>query len=212
MVDKVHSWDDTKKIEALGVKVFKEVVKAKSKNFDYYDSDVDDDTDLDGIDGYLVGENDKIQPVQLKVETYPNCFIETYQKNHEGKPFWEKVGWALDDNLTKANKYIFWINPMGILFAQSKAFKPAFEAIHNLRNELGLVKKKGNNKDYVSEGVPVSFSRMDVWFRSVVKQFTWKELENEIHDTSALDEFLNLRKRTTDWNPIDNPLNYKAEL
>lgn len=212
MVDKVHSWDETKEIEALGVKVFKEVVKAKSKNFDYYDSDVDDDTDLDGIDGYLVGENDKIQPVQLKVETYPNCFIETYQKNHEGSPFWEKVGWALDDNLTKANKYIFWINPMGILFAQSKAFKPEFEAIHNLRNELGLVKKKGNNKDYVSEGVPVSFSRMDVWFRSVVKQFTWEELKDDMKDISALDEFLYLRKRTADWNPIDNPLNYKPEL
>jgi len=211
-MSKVHNWEDTKKIEALGVEIFKEVVKAKSKNFKYYDSNVDENTDLEGIDGFLVRENYKVQPVQLKVETYANCFIETYQKNHEGKAFWEKVGWALDENLTKANKYIFWINPMGILFAQSKAFKPEFEAIHNLRNELGLVKKKGNNPDYASEGVPVSFSRMDVWFRSVVKQFTWKELENDIQDTSALDEFLNLRKRTTDWNPIDNPLSYKAEL
>ena len=211
-MSKVHNWEDTKKIEALGVELFKEVVKAKSKNFKHYDSNVDENTDLEGIDGYLVRENDKVQPVQLKVETWTNCFIETYQKNHEGKPSWEKIGWALDENLIKQNKYIFWINPMGILFAQSKAFKPEFEAVHNLRNELGLVKKKGNNKNYASEGVPVSFSRMDVWFRSVTKQFTWEELKNDLGDTDVLNNFLKLKKIGRDWNPIDNPLSYKAEL
>ena len=76
MSDKIHSWEEAKDVEKLGSLIFKDVIKNCSSKYDLYDDDVSEETDRAGIDGYLRNASEKRQ-VQLKVELYPNCFLET---------------------------------------------------------------------------------------------------------------------------------------
>ena len=204
---KIHNWKDSKEVERLGSLIFKDITKNCSKLYNSYNDDVSEETDLSGTDGYLVSDKETV-PVQLKVELYPNCFIETYQESHKGKDDWSKKGWALDNNLKDgAKKAIFWINPLGILAGRALGFLLEASMLNGYAesNKLSIVK----NREYWSEGIPVRYDRMPIWFTSVKQQFLWSEIRDKLDDKSLLDEFLKQRKDVKDWNPIDNPLNRK---
>ena len=63
---KIHNWKDSKEVERLGSLIFKDITKNCSKLYNSYNDDVSEETDLSGIDGYLVSDNETV-PVQLKV-------------------------------------------------------------------------------------------------------------------------------------------------
>ena len=206
MTDKIHNWNDSKDVEKLGSLIFKDVVKNCSEKFDLYDDDVSEETDKSGIDGYLRNATEQLQ-VQLKVELYPNCFLETHQEAHSGPEEWSKDGWALDYALSQGKKIIVWINPLGVLIGVAVGFLLEMKELNTKIETLGLNKKRANNKDYWSEGIPVRYDRMPIWFKSVKQQYFWNEVRDKLDNKSLLDDFLYQRKYARDWNPLDNPLN-----
>lgn len=205
MSEKIHSWDEAKDVEKLGSLIFKDVIKNCSTKYDLYDDDVSDETDMAGIDGYLRNASQK-QQVQLKVELYPNCFLETHQEAHSGPEVWSKDGWALDYALSQGNKIIFWINPLGILMGTGLGFLLEMKLLEAKAETLGLTKKRAKNKDYWSEGIPVRYDRMPIWFQSVMQLYLWDEVIDKLDNKSLLDDFLYARKYARDWNEFDNPL------
>ena len=205
MSDKIHSWEEAKDVEKLGSLIFKDVIKNCSTMYDLYDDNVSEETDKAGIDGYLRNETQKTQ-VQLKVELYPNCFLETYQEAYSGPLEWSKDGWALDNNLTEGDKIIFWINPLGILVGTGLGFLLEMKLLEAKAETLGLTKKKANNKEYWSEGIPVRYDRMPIWFESVKQLYLWDEVVDKLDNKPLLDKFLSKQKKARDWNELDNPL------
>ena len=205
MSDKIHSWEEAKDVEKLGSLIFKDVIKNCSTMYDLYDDNVSEETDKAGIDGYLRNETQKTQ-VQLKVELYPNCFLETYQEAYSGPLEWSKDGWALDNNLTEGDKIIFWINPLGILVGTGLGFLLEMKLLEAKAETLGLTKKKSNNKEYWSEGIPVRYDRMPIWFESVKQLYLWDEVVDKLDNKPLLDKFLSKQKKARDWNELDNPL------
>ena len=205
MSDKIQSWEEAKDVEKLGSLIFKDVIKNCSTMYDLYDDNVSEETDKAGIDGYLRNETQKTQ-VQLKVELYPNCFLETYQEAYSGPLEWSKDGWALDNNLTEGDKIIFWINPLGILVGTGLGFLLEMKLLEAKAETLGLTKKKANNKEYWSEGIPVRYDRMPIWFESVKQLYLWDEVVDKLDNKPLLDKFLSKQKKARDWNELDNPL------